>query len=249
MSKKSNETKIKRTEVIYYRMLIALAALIAVIFSITYFTQTPEAANSFRIKTAPIIGIAFGVLSLPAIVYFVLSRINGRDEKCKVFASGFVLLLSLWLTSIFGFYGSMSSKKLIAYIIVTAVLYFVYYLFSREFFLFSLYCALGAGFLILINSAVRHMHIIYAVVVVLISAVAIILALADKKNPVSLKLGKAQVKVTNGSLKAYPFCIAAGIMLAGVILSFFAASMAFYSLIVLFAFYLLFMVVNTVKMM
>ncbi|MEE0970382.1 MAG: hypothetical protein U0M06_13505 [Clostridia bacterium] len=249
MAKKANDIKIKRTELLYYRMLVVLGALIAVIFSITYLTRTTEAENIFRLDTAPVVGLVLAVLSLPAIAYFLICRIKGKDEKLVVFSSGFLLTLALWLTSVFALYSSISSKRHIAYIIVTAALYFVYYMFSAEFFAFSLYSAVGAALLVLINSATRPMHIAYSAVVVAVSVLAIVLALLDKKKPVSLKIGKSNLKLTNGAFKVYPFCVAAGIMLAGVILSFMFASMAFYALIVLFVYYLVFTVVNTVKMM
>ena len=249
MAKKANEVKIKRTEVLYYRMLIVLAALIAVIFSITYFTATVEGANTFKLSTAPVVALVFAILSIPAIVFFVVQRVRGKDEKCSVFSSGYLLIIALWLTSVFALYSSLTSKKLIAYIIVTAALYFVNYLFNREFFVFSLYSAIGAGLLIIINASTRPVHIACSVLVVIFSALAVALVISDKKKPFSLKIGKSKIALTDGTFKAYPFCIAAGIMLAGVILSFFSASMAFYSLVVLFACYLVFTVVNTVKMM
>ena len=81
------------------------------------------------------------------------------------------------------------------------------------------------------------------------SVAVIALVLADKKKAVVLKVGKSKMSLTDGSFKAYPFCIAAGIVLAGMILSFFIGGAAFYSLIVLFAYYLVFTIVNTIKMM
>jgi len=249
MAKKKNDLKIKRTETLYYRMLIVLAALIAVVFSITYFTGTPDESNNFTVNIAPKIALGLGVICIPALVFFIIRRAHGTDERTSVLSSSYLLVLVAWLTSIYTFYSHITSTKLVAYILVSSALYFIYYLFSREFFIFSLYTALGAGLLVMINSSLVTSHIILSVLVALVSALAIVLVMADKKKPVKVKIGKTSFSLTDGTFKMYPFCISAGIMLAGVILSFIVGSMAFYSLIVLFVYYLAFTVINTVKMM
>ncbi len=254
MAKKSNDIKIKKSEnkgadIVYYRLLVGLGVLIAVVFGISLSTRTAEAANSFSLTTVTVLAIIFGVLSLAALVYFVFSRIRNRDEKKSVLSSSYILILILWLTSIFAFYNSMSQRRLTAYIIATAVLYFVYYLFKREFFAFSLYCVLGAAVLVVMSTAGTMVSIACAVFALAISVAAILIALADRKAPLTLKIGSSKVAVTNGSFKVYPFCIAAGILLAGAILSLFAMGTEFYSLIVLFVYYLVFTVINTVNMM
>ncbi len=249
MAKKANDIKIKRTEVLYYRMLIVLVALITVVFSVTYLTSDVDGANKFKLETAPLVATVLAVLCVPAVVYYVVSRIKCRDERCSVLSSGYILTLVLWLTSVFALYGKLTDEKRIAYVIVTAALYFVYYLFNREFFIFSLYSAIGAALLVFLNSSTRIMHFVYSALLVLLCALVVTLVLADRKKPVSLKIGKSKLKITDGKFKAYPFCIAAGIMLAGMILSFFSTTAAFYSIVALFACYLVFTVVNTVRMM
>ncbi|MBQ8005177.1 MAG: hypothetical protein IJ303_02565 [Clostridia bacterium] len=246
MTKKNkNVNKIEKSEIQYYRMLVVLAALIAVIFSVTYLTDWNHEA--FQLKVAPISAAVLAILSIGASVLFAIKKAHGANEEYSVFSSGYLVTISLWLTSIFAFYSISASKKLMAYVIVTAALYFIYNLFSREFFVFSLYNALGAGFLVLINSATFVSHIVFSVLVVAVSAFFVSVVLT--KKAFELKLGKLSISVTDGKYKAYPFCISAGIMLAGVVLSFLYASMAFYTLIVLFVYYLIFTIVNTVKMM
>ena len=249
MAKKTKELKIKRTETLYYRMLIVLAALIAVVFSITYFTGSPDESNNFTVNIAPKIALGLGVLCIPALIFFFVKRAHGADERMSVLSSSYILVLAVWLTSIYAFYTHITSIKLVAYILVTSALYFIYYLFSREFFVFSLYTAIGAGLLVLINSSLVVSHIVLSVLIALVSALAIMLVMTDRKKPVIVKIGKSKFSLTDGTFKLYPFCISAGIMLAGVILSFVFGSMAFYSLIVLFVYYLTFTVINTVKMM
>ena len=77
MAKKKKDVKIQKSEVLYYRMLIVLAALIAVIFSITYLTRTAEDYNSFVLNISPILALVFAVLCIPAIVFYVICRKNG----------------------------------------------------------------------------------------------------------------------------------------------------------------------------
>ena len=249
MAKKVNDSKIKRSEALYYRMLVVLVALIAVIFSITYVTRTAEGSNSFALSGAPITAIVFAALCVPAVIFYAVCRKKGVNERNRVFSSGYLLALVLWLTSIFALYVPLSSKAAMAYIIITAALYYIYYIFKREFFVFSLYASLGAALLLSINSAGKVEHIISAVLAFVISAVVVFVVGADKKKPFELKLGKKTVEITDGSFKVYPFAGLAAIIVLGSVLSFFLANAAFYSLVVLFAAYLVFTIVNTVKMM
>lgn len=249
MAKKEKDTKIERSEVLYYRMLVVLAALIAVIFSITYLTRTAEGYNNFLLNVAPAVALVFAVLCIPALIFFFILRKKGKDERTKVLSSGYLLSLSLWLTSIFTLYGKLSSKSVIAYIVVTAALYFVYYLFNREFFVFSLYSAIGAGILLALHSSTRAEQIISAVLALIVSLGVVLLLVKDKKKPVEIRIGKSVVKITDGKFKMYPFAVSAAVIIVGAILSFFMADAAFYSLVVLFACYLVFTIVNTVKMM
>lgn len=251
MAKKENANKIKRTDVLYYRMLIAFAVLIGVVFSITYLTNTVEKANMFVLEIAPKITLVTALLLIPTVVFFVIRRIKKSDESLKTLASGFLLLMNLWVVSVFALYNQTSTKKLFAYIVVTAALYFVYYLYSRDFFVFSLYNAIYAVLLMFIYSASFIEHIILSVLAVLASVGVVALALASKNKPITMNVGKrTKIKITKGaSAQVYPLCISAGIVLAGVILSFFVAGSAFYSIIALFAYYLVFTVVKTIRMM
>ena len=249
MAKKVNDSKIKRNEVLYYRMLIVLVALIAVIFSITYVTRTAEGSNSFALEGAPITAVIFAALCVPAIIFYAVCRKKGVNERNRVFSSGYLLGLLVWITSVFALYVPLSSRVAMAYIIITAALYYIYYIFKFEFFVFSLYASLGAALLLSINSAGKIEHIISAVLAVLLSVIMVCAVVADKKKPFEIKLGKKSVKITDGSFTVFPFVVLALIMVLGSVLSFFLANAAFYSLVVLFAAYLVFTIVNTVKMM
>lgn len=249
MAKKVNDSKIKRSDVLYYRMLIVLAALIAVIFSITYVTRTAEGSNSFVLTGAPITAIVFAALCVPTVIFYAVCRKKGVNERNRVFSSGYLLGLLIWITSIFALYVPLSSKAAMAYIIITAALYYIYYIFKYEFFVFSLYASLGAALLLSINSAGKIEHIISAVLAVLLSAVMVCAVVADKKKPFEIKIGKNSVKITDGSFTVYPFAVLALVIVLGSVLSFFLANAAFYSIVVLFAGYLVFTIVNTVRMM
>lgn len=249
MSKNEKINKVRRTDVLYYRMLIVLCALVAIVFSITYCTNTVEKANNFLLNVAPIVAIVFAVLFLPALVYFIVQRVHGANELHKVLSSGFITLLLLWIASVFWLYGHVSSKKIIAYIIVSAALYFVYYLYNHEFFIFSLFNALGGVMIAMMTSATRPKHIILSAAVIVMSIVCIVLLLVAKKKPVEIGLGKSKFKLADETFNIFTFCISAGLMIAGVILSFILSTASFYSAIVLLAYYLVVTVINTVQMM
>lgn len=245
MAKNIRTEKNKRTDVLYYRMLVVLAALIAVIFCITGMTRTANAKNEFTLTVAPIISIVFACLSVAALAFFIVRRVKKTDETYKILSGGFLTALMLWLTAIFALYSRISERKLIVFIVVTAALYFIYYLYSKEFFVFSLVSALGAALFAAMNSASRTEHIVLAVLTVLLAAVSTVLVLVGQKKAV--KIGK--FTLFDKKFKTYPFCISSGIMIAGTILGFFMSAGTFYTLVVLFVYYLIFTVISTIKMM
>ena len=113
----------------------------------------------------------------------------------------------------------------------------------------SVYASLGATLLLSINSARTVEHIISAILAVVVSAAVLWAVARDKKKALTLKTGKGTVSITDGSFKLYPFAVLALVIVLGALLSFFMANVAFYSLVILFAAYLIFTIVNTVKMM
>lgn len=249
MAKNKKINKVKRSEVLYYRMLIVLTALIAVIFSLTYFTNTVEKYNNFTLNTAPITAMVFAGLSVLALVYFVVQRLRGADEQHRVLSSGFLTAVMIWVASIFGLFNRINEKKLIAYVVVSAALYFIYYLYKREFFAFSLFTALGAFLLAAMSSASRAEHIILSALVVILCVGYMIILICGKKRTVEFKLGKSRYVLADSSFRIYPFCISAGLMIAGTVISFMLPTTFFYSSVVLFGYYLVITVISTVQMM
>lgn len=249
MTKKNEKKSIKipRTEVVYYRMLITLTVLITVIFSIVSLTDTAEGYNNFLLNVAPKTAIISAIVCVPLLVFFIICKARKIDEKNWVISSSYLLLVAIWVTSVFGLYGFLSSKTSMAYIVVTAALYFVYYLFDREFFVYSLYSALGAAALLSINSASQTEHIISAVAAFVLTGVVLYFVFSKGKKP--SKAGKKLAKNMVKEIKPAPFLVSAAVLVLGTVLSFFFAGVSFYSLVVLFAVYLIFTIVNTVKMM
>ena len=247
MAKKKISNKNKRTDVLYYRMLVVFAALIAVIFSITYFTATMERYNTFTFGVVPIILVVFAVLFVAATLYFVIQRVRGTDEYNKAFSSGYLFMIVSWLLSVFALYQALTTKRLIAYVLVTAALYFIFYIYSKEFFIFSLYNVVNVVALVLMNSA--SLRIILAVFLALVSAAAVLVVIKGRKAPITLKMGKGSVKLTDAPIAPLPFCISIFIVVAGAVLNFVLMGAAFYSIIALFACYLVCTVINTIRMM
>lgn len=251
MAKKQNNgkteraEKMKRTDILYYRMIAVLVALVCVTFCMTGLTRTADLKNRFTLTVAPIISLVFAVLFVASVVYFAVCRAKKLDETYVVFSSGFLSTVSLWLTAVFGLYGRIGEKKLIVFIIVTAALYFIFYLYAREFFMFSLVSALGAALFAEMYSALRLEHIIFALLSLAVGVLCVLLAVSGQKRPVKIR----NFVLFDKSMKIYPFCISSGIIIAGTVSSFIFSGGAFYSLIVLFAFYLVYTVVSTVKMM
>lgn len=249
MGKKKNINKATRSEILYYRMLILFAVLAFEIFGFFYATQTADRTDALRIYVAPIMALIFGALGICFFVLYLVRFKKGTNELYKVFSSGFATTLFLWIASAFALYFSFSEKRLIAYIVVSAAVFFIYYLYDREFFLFSLFTAIGGGLLSMLNYATVIRHYVVFALIAILCTICFVITVMGKNKKVEIKMGKSSILIFDKSYKAYPFYVSAGILLAGVILTFLLPNSLLYSLIVLFGYYLASTVVKTIQMM
>lgn len=246
---KNNTNKITRAEIVYYRLLMLFAFFAAEIFGIIFASQTAERDDVLRNYIAPAIILVFGGLGIVFLCLHIKRIFKGVNELLKTFSSGFVSCVALWISSVFSCYFFFSEKRLIAYIVVSAALFFIFYLFDREFFTFSIFTAIGAALLSILNFATTiQRYVIIALIAVLCVALVVITVVAKNKK-VSFKIGNSEFVIFDKTYKPAPFYISAGIILAGVLLSILLFDSLIYSLMLLFAYYLVFTVIKTIKMM
>ncbi len=242
MSKKVNTVKMKKSEILYYRMLTVVVALFAVISSIQY------AHGKMMLKPvfALVLMIGFGVLAVGAAVWAILEA-SKKKKTMRVFGLPFLSGLFLCLAGAFAglWSGGVSSRRLILYATVCALLYLIYCLFDREIFSFSVYTIVGGIILSLLLSAMPLEKTVITVVIAVYAVLAVVVTLVGRSR--NIKIG-AQL-IYGKKFKAYPYYISAGILLAGVVMSYLVVGSVIYSLAVLCAYYLIYTVVSALKNM
>ena len=243
MSKKGNAVKIKRSEIQYYRLLAVVVALFAVITGIQYSGGREEAYPTFALALT----ICFGALALAAVVLAIVGAKKKSKKSKAVFGSSFLAGLFLCLTGAFAalWSGVVSSRRLMLYVTLCALVYLVYSLFDRETFSFSVYTLVGGVVLSLLRNALAVEKTILVAIIVVYALAAIILTTVGRNR--NIKIGGQLIY--GKKFKAYPYYISAGILLAGVVMSYVIAGSVIYSLAVLGVYYLIYTVVGALSNM
>ncbi len=244
MSKIGNAVKIKRSEILYYRLLTVVVALFAVITGIQYANGRVNPYPAFAL----VLAICFGVLALAAIV-LALAGAGKKDKKkgMRVFDFSFLAGLFLCLAGAFAsiWSGIVSYRRLMLYVTLCALLYIVYCLFDRESFSFSVYTIFGGIVMSLLRSALAVEKAIVVAFLVLYALAAIVVTVVGRGR--NITVGGQLIYGKN--FKSYPYYISAGILLAGVVMSYAVAGSVIYSLAVLGLYYLIYTVVGALKNM
>lgn len=242
MSKKNNTAKMKRSEILYYRMLTVVVALFAVITGIQYISKRSEPNSIFPL----IMAICFAVLAVASIVVAVILRRKNKKEfavlDCPFLAGMFTCLAGtfalLWLNA-------ASPRRLILYVTICALIYLIWCLFDRETFSFSVYTLVGGVVLSLLRKALITEKIIVIVFLILYAVAAVVITIAGKKKDVKL----FGYTIFGKSFKAYPYYISAGILIAGIVTNHFIAGGVIYGLVLLGIYFMVYTVVNALSNM
>ena len=242
MSKKGNTSRIKRSEILYYRMLTVVVALFAVITGIQYIGKSTDP----QLIVPLILAGCFAVLAVASVVVALIFKKKGKKEfavlDCPFLAGLFSCLAltfaMLWLNT-------ASPRRLILYVSICALTYLVWCLFDRETFSFSVYTIIGGVVLSLLRKALLTEKIIVIVFLALWAIAAVVVTLVGRKGDV--KIGK-QV-IYGKSFKAYPYYISAGILIAGIVTNQLVAGGVIYALALLGIYYMVYTVVNALSNM
>ncbi len=242
MSKKGNTVKIKRSEILYYRMLTVIVALFAVITGIQYVSKSAEPDPIFPL----ILTGCFAVLAIASVVVALILKKKNKKEFAVLdcpFLAGLFTCLALTFAMLW--FNTASPRRLILYVSICALTYLVWCLFDRETFSFSVYTFIGGVVLSLLRKALLTEKIIVIIFLVLYALAAVAVTVIGRKSDV--KIGK-QV-IYGKSFKAYPYYISAGIMIAGIITNQLIAGGVIYALAVLGIYYMVYTVVNALTNM
>ena len=132
-------------------IVVFLALVLAIVLMVRVCTSGAELAF---VMALPYASGAFGVLTAAALVWTLLCRKNGVDEKRRVFSAP--LLLGLAASGLFAclFYtGIGGAFRMILVLIAFALLFFVYQIFSADFFMTSVAAVASAVAAAIIHGA------------------------------------------------------------------------------------------------
>ncbi len=130
-----------KEDIIFFRIsslfILACAAIVGI------FNLKNTTSNAFyRLAHTPAFTVAMGILLLLAVGYFVYCKVNKIDESEKTYASINILSVMAYVfcfTFYWGRWGLHASfEMLITLTIALPLLYIVYHIYKRDFFIYSL---------------------------------------------------------------------------------------------------------------
>ena len=155
MASKNRVKENKKEDILFFKM---TGMFFIACFLIAFFLRLANAQgrgednaalNFYNLCKNPVYLAVLGVLFVLAVVFFIYRKVSRKDEKNKYLASinlvaltGYALFCSVAYTHI--------SQPIIPLLIGTAVLivlYYIFYIFKRDFFIFSVIAAVFAGIL------------------------------------------------------------------------------------------------------
>lgn len=224
------------------KLVIFSTALVAVVIAIMMLKRGYlSTVLAFYNYVLPVLIPVFALTTVAAITLMVVRKHRGIDESGCVWSSSLMLILSAGLLAICLSYTTFSATRLLVSVLAFAALYYVYHLYSRAFFVYSLMTVCG-GFLLSLERFFGLVGtIVLAVLVAAVIAVVLMILLAPKSA-----LGR-WASVADDS--RYPFYITAAILLVGLALLLLLPAWLFYAVAVLFGSYLVIAIINTLKMM
>ncbi|MCL2813771.1 MAG: hypothetical protein FWD23_04140 [Oscillospiraceae bacterium] len=182
----------KRNEIITYRLMILFGiAVCAVVFFVYAMNLNWKDIN--KLENISSAGLAVtGIPLAGAALFFIYRRRQNADESEKVINSKNLLAVAaLFFASDFVIFMTRQNwiPFLTAFAITATVLVFIYYLYQKEFFCFSVFAAAGCFLLYFAQSPLLppYMRMIFRAVLALFAVFTLVFALALMKGKGSLK--------------------------------------------------------------
>ena len=163
MAKKINKSSNQyKEDIIFFRMSMLFLLTCAAVMGIFKLGSGKAALQFFRVVRNPIYIVIVLVLLAGSLIYMYLNKKNKTDESLKSFSSMNFVSIMAYITGVsfyWGYTSSPSTRFILAVTICLPLLYFIYHIYKKDFFVFSLsnfvfLCALWAFSLASIKSAI-----------------------------------------------------------------------------------------------
>lgn len=193
--------------------------------------------NYVRPVLLPVLALA----TAAAVVLWIIRRQKKVDERKMVLSASLMTCISAELLLVVLLYPFLSTTRLLVSLLGCALLFFIYYLYPRFFFGYSVCTVLGA----LALSSFRMGGGLLGLILPVALAAAMLVLLAVMLFAPASRLGCALGADEDEKL---PLIITAALLLAGVVVGFVMPSLIFYAVVLLAASFLVFAIVNTLRM-
>jgi len=248
-SKKYNE---KRNDIITYRLLIFFAIAVEKVGFFIY-AMNVQRTELNKLETLAFVGLIItSILIILSLIFLIYRHRQNIDERETVLHSKslFVAALFLFLADlVIYFTGQKWIPVMTAFAITAIALIYIYYLYQREFFYFSLFAAVGCFFLYFTEASLLRADIrlgfrfLLAVLVVFILVFALIL----KKGKGKLKSKSFNIKLLEKKTKYLPFFILAAFIAGFAVSSFFFPIYFLYLIFAIVGYFIIVGIYYTVK--
>jgi len=254
LKKKKAEQKLaaqKKSDLVLYKLMVFFCLAIIGVTGVMSIGKSLAAQAKFLTNVLPILLIVGGLGLAASIVWYAMCRSRHVDESGKIITSA-----NLMGTAIVFFvsclYNSLSGDvfNVLLFFIVAIVLYFVYHIFKRDFFLCSI--AAAAGFVLIKLSTINQSTAFGFIFSTACGILAIAAPVVFIVFGIFLNANKGvfmKKKLIDKGDHIYPMLIVSGISLVGALVSLLVSGTALYAMVLVLAVYLVFAVVNTVRMM
>jgi len=259
VKKKTNKTSgIKtspvKSNVVLYRLLVILALDIIAVASLISVKKDAARESFFVFDIIPVMTIAFAALAVLALVYCVIAKVKSIDASSHTCTPAMLFSCMTVGLLICLMYKQMSQPKIIIGLIILTGLYFIYYLYSNSFYIYSLYTAI-AYVLLAVVGGVNYfsrmddgVYTAFKITAIVFAVAAAIFALVAKIKGGTINFGSVAVRVYEGKNDIIPVLVTTALLIAGVVVSFFSAGLIAYISMALLITFLVTAIVYTIKM-
>jgi len=240
-----------KSDLILYKLMISFLIAVVGITGMLTVGKSLRSEAFFRTNILPALLIVSGAAMVAAIVFFALQRSRHIDESAKIITSANILGTAIaFFGSLLYYEVSFDAAQVVILMICAVVLYFVFNIYRKDFFLCSIAAAAGIN---LIRMATTSMSTIFGSLISIAAKVfGILIPIVLIVFVVFLHTNKGifmKKKLIDKGDHIYPTILVSAISLAGTILTVVAPAIAIYSIIVLLVAYLAIAVAYTIRMM
>lgn len=130
-----------KEDILFFRMSSLFIVACAAIMGIFRLTNDRMKLQFYRLIHTPVYSVILGLLLCGTAAFFIYNKVKKKDESERTYASINYLSLVLYAVGVSVYWGYMNSPSLWVLVVVTialTLLYMIYHIYDRDFFLFTL---------------------------------------------------------------------------------------------------------------